>query len=104
MAAHVLVVATATATSDDLMAALQERVARGPVDFLLLDARKEDYLDYLKAVEPRLVKGALIIADNTGIYRREVKPYLAHVRGGAPYTSREYDFGFDCMEVSVHRG
>ena len=42
--------------------------------------KKEDYLDYLKAVEPRLVKGALIIADNTGIYRRDVKPYLAHVR------------------------
>mgnify|MGYP003694482683 FL=1 len=77
---------------------------RGPVDFLLLDARKEDYLDYLKAVEPRLVKGALIIADNTGIYRRDVKPYLAHVRGGASYTSREYDFGFDCMEVSVFKG
>ena len=77
---------------------------RGPVDFLLLDAKKEDYLDYLKAVEPRLVKGALIIADNTGIYRRDVKPYLSHVRGGAPYTSREYDFGFDCMEVSVFTG
>jgi predicted O-methyltransferase YrrM len=77
---------------------------RGPVDLMLLDAEKEDYLDYLKAVEPRFVKGALIIADNTGIYRREVKPYLSHVRGGAPYTSREYDFGFDCMEVSVFKG
>ena len=77
---------------------------RGPVDFMLLDAQKEDYLDYLKAVEPRLVKGALIIADNTGIYRRDVKPYLAHVRADAPYTSREYDFGFDCMEVSVFKG
>ena len=77
---------------------------RGPVDFMLLDAEKEDYLDYLKAVEPRLVKGALIVADNTGIYRRDVKPYIAYVRGGAPYTSREYDFGFDCMEVSVFTG
>jgi len=77
---------------------------RGPVDFMLLDANKEDYLDYLKAVEPRLVKGALIVADNTGIYRRDVKPYLSHVRGGPPYTSREYDFGDDCMEVSVYRG
>ena len=77
---------------------------RGPVDFMLLDAKKEDYLDYLKAVEPRLVKGALIIADNTGVFRRDVKPYLSHVRGGTPYTSREYDFGFDCMEVSVYRG
>jgi predicted O-methyltransferase YrrM len=77
---------------------------RGSVDFMLLDANKEDYLDYLKAVEPRLIKGALIISDNTGIFRRDVKPYLSHVRGGAPYTSREYDFGFDCMEVSVYRG
>jgi hypothetical protein len=33
-----------------------------------------------------------------------VKPYLAHVRGGVPYSSREYDFGFDCMEVSVFKG
>src|SRR5215475_7224549 len=77
---------------------------RGPVDFMLLDAEKEDYLDYLKSVEPRLVKGALIIADNTGIYRRDVKPYLDHVRENGHYTSREYDFGFDCMEVSVYQG
>ena len=77
---------------------------RGPVDLMLLDAQKEDYLDYLKAVESRLVRGALIIADNTGIYRRDVKPYLSHVRGGPPYTSREYDFGFDCMEVSMFKG
>lgn len=38
MAAHVLVVATVTAASDDLLAALQERVRRStvPTDFLLL--------------------------------------------------------------------
>ena len=77
---------------------------RGPVDFMLLDAKKEDYLDYLKAVEPRLVKNALIVADNTGIYRRDVKPYLDHVRHNGHYSSREYDFGFDCMEVSVFQG
>ena len=77
---------------------------RGPVDFLLIDANKEDYLDYLRAVELRLVKGALVVADNTGIYRRDVKPYLDHVRAGGRYESREHDFGFDCMEVSVYRG
>jgi caffeoyl-CoA O-methyltransferase len=76
---------------------------RGPVDFVLIDADKEDYLDYLRAVEPRLTSGALIVADNTGIFRREVKPYLAHVRADG-YTSREYDFGFDAMEVSVFDG
>jgi predicted O-methyltransferase YrrM len=77
---------------------------RGPVDFFLIDAKKEDYLDYLRAVEPRLVKGALIVADNTGMFRRDVKAYLDHVRAGGRYQSREHDFGFDCMEVSVFRG
>jgi caffeoyl-CoA O-methyltransferase len=77
---------------------------RGPVDFLLLDAKKDDYLDYLRGVEPRLVAGALVVADNTGVFRRAVKPYLDHVRQGGRYASREHDFGFDCMEVSVFRG
>lgn len=77
---------------------------RGRVDFLLIDARKEDYLDYLRAVERRLVTGALIVADNTGIFRRDVKSYLEHVRGGGRYDSRGYDFGFDCLEASVQRG
>ena len=38
MAAHVLVVATVTATSDDLLEALRERARRGsvPVDFTLV--------------------------------------------------------------------
>jgi predicted O-methyltransferase YrrM len=76
---------------------------RGSVDFLLLDAKKDDYLDYLRAVEPRLVKGALVVADNTGVFRRDVKPYLDYVREGGRYQSREHDFGFDCMEVSVLR-
>ena len=77
---------------------------RGPVDFLLIDAAKEDYLDYLRAVESRLTKGALIVADNTGMYRRDVKPYLDHVRNDPRYTSQEHDFDFDCMEVSLFRG
>jgi caffeoyl-CoA O-methyltransferase len=76
---------------------------RGPVDFVFIDAKKEDYLDYLRAVEPRLVKGALVVADNTGMFRRDVKPYLDHVRT-PPWQSREYDFGFDCMEASLYGG
>ena len=76
---------------------------RGPVDFVFIDAEKDEYLRYLRAVEPRLTTGALVVADNTGISRREVRPYLAHVRGAA-YESREHDFGFDCMEVSVYHG
>jgi predicted O-methyltransferase YrrM len=74
----------------------------GRFDFVLIDARKEDYLDYLRQVEPKLVAGAIVVADNTGVFRREVAPYLAYVRDpGGPWQSREHDFGGDCMEVSV---
>ncbi len=76
----------------------------GRFDFVLIDATKEDYLDYLRQLEPKLKSGAVIVADNTGIYRRDVMPYLEYVRNsGSRYVSREYDFGDDAMEVSVLR-
>jgi predicted O-methyltransferase YrrM len=74
----------------------------GRFDFVLIDARKEDYLDYLRQLEPKLVAGAVVVADNTGVFRREVTPYLDYVRHpGGPWHSREYDVGDDAMEVSV---
>jgi predicted O-methyltransferase YrrM len=76
----------------------------GRYDFVLIDAAKDDYLDYLRQLEPKLADGAVIVADNTGVYRREVAPYLEHVRGDARYTSRAYAVEDDAMEVSVfHR-
>jgi len=76
----------------------------GRFDFVLIDAVKEDYLDYLRQLEPKLAAGAVIVADNTGVYRRDVKPYLDYVRDpGGRYTSREYEFGDDAMEISVLR-
>jgi predicted O-methyltransferase YrrM len=77
----------------------------GRFDFVLIDAEKDDYLDYLKQLEPKLRPGAVIVADNTKVYRRDVAPYLEHVRAaGGPYASREHDFGDDAMEVSIFRG
>ena len=74
----------------------------GRFDFVLIDATKQDYLDYLRQLEPKLKPGAVIVADNTGIYRRDVMPYLEYVRNaGGRYTSREYEFGDDAMEVSI---
>src|SRR3989442_1665083 len=52
----------------------------GRFDFVLIDAAKEDYLDYLRQLEPKLVPGALVVADNTGIFRRDVTAYIEHVR------------------------
>jgi predicted O-methyltransferase YrrM len=75
----------------------------GRFDFVLIDAVKEDYLDYLRQLEPKLVAGAVVVADNTGIFRRDVAPYLEYVRAGGRYDSREHDFGDDAMEVSVLR-
>ncbi|HEV8471253.1 MAG TPA: class I SAM-dependent methyltransferase [Methylomirabilota bacterium] len=75
----------------------------GRFDLVFIDAAKEDYLDYLRQLQPKLVAGAVVIADNTGIYRKVVAPYLEYVRGSAEYASREYEFGDDAMEVSVFR-
>jgi predicted O-methyltransferase YrrM len=77
----------------------------GRFDFALIDADKNDYLDYLRQLEPKLSAGAVVVADNTGYFRREVAPYLARVRAGERYaSSREYAFGDDAMEVSIVRG
>jgi predicted O-methyltransferase YrrM len=77
---------------------------RGRYDFVLLDAEKRDYLRYLRQLEPRLNRGAIIVADNTGIYRSAVRPYLEYVRTpNGRYESREYPFGEDAMEVSMLR-
>jgi len=75
----------------------------GRFDFVFIDAAKEDYFDYLRSLEPKLVAGAVVVADNTGVFRKDVTPYLDHVRHSPDYTSREYEFGDDAMEVSLYR-
>lgn len=76
---------------------------KGPYDFMFIDAAKEEYLDYIKAAEPKLAKNAVVVADNVGIFRKEVGPYLDHVRKDGGYTSETHDFGSDAVEVSQRR-
>jgi predicted O-methyltransferase YrrM len=74
----------------------------GRFDLVLIDAAKDEYLDYLHQLEPKLKPGAVVVADNTGVARKEVAPYLEYVRNSAGrYRSRQHDFGDDAMEVSV---
>lgn len=73
-------------------------------DFALIDAAKEEYLEYLRALEPRLARDALVVADNTKVFRSRLKDYLAHVRRSGRYESREQGFGKDAMEVSRFMG
>jgi predicted O-methyltransferase YrrM len=76
----------------------------GPFDFMFIDAAKKDYLAYLKAAEPNLTKNAVVVADNVGMFRKEVTPYLDHVKKGGGYTSETHDFGTDAVEVSRRKG
>jgi predicted O-methyltransferase YrrM len=89
-------VSVRTGDARRLIPALRERF-----DFALIDAAKTEYLEYLRRLEPKLRPGAMVVADNTGIFRRELGPYLRYVRGGGRYRSREYVAGGDAMEVSV---
>lgn len=47
-------------------------------DFVFIDARKREYIKYIKLV--RLNKNALIVADNAISHKEKVKDYLAYVR------------------------
>jgi predicted O-methyltransferase YrrM len=56
------------------------RVLDGPVDFFLNDGFPRFALDVLRLVAPRLREGAIVLADNVGLFRAEHTDYLAFVR------------------------
>lgn len=81
------------------------------IDFLFLDAKPSEYLDYLLAAEPLLNPGAVIVADNAGIFSKSLTEYLNYVRGSGRYESEyiestlEYrDDVQDGLEVSTYKG
>ena len=45
-------------------------------DFVFIDAWKEEYLDYLRAVEPKLKPRAIIVADNVIQFADETRDFL----------------------------
>ncbi len=72
-------------------------------DFVFIDAVKEEYLTYLQLMEQHglLAEKCVIVADNTKMFKDAMLDYLEYVR--EHYDSSEQDFGFDAMEVSVHK-
>jgi predicted O-methyltransferase YrrM len=54
-----------------------------PVGFILLDGWKDLYLPVLRLLEPRLVAGALVVADDTISMAAEMRDYLTYVRDPA---------------------
>ena len=57
-------------------------------NFVLIDAEKTEYMDYLQLAEDKLRKGTVIVADNAGIFAKQMANYLDYVRISRKYSSR----------------
>jgi predicted O-methyltransferase YrrM len=74
---------------------------QGTFDFAFIDAEKNEYFDYLKLAEPRLRRGAVVFADNAGIFADQMSGYLDYVRNSGCYRSRYIQVGDDGVEIST---
>jgi predicted O-methyltransferase YrrM len=75
--------ATVTVVEGDALRVLP--ALEGEFDFVFIDALKRDYLKYLKAIEPRLKPGAVVVADNVIRSAGEMADYLKYVETGPAY-------------------
>jgi predicted O-methyltransferase YrrM len=71
---------------------------RGKFDLLFIDATKEEYLSYLKRAEKYLGKGAVVIADNVGIYENQMLDFLEYVRNQGRYRSQTIETKLEFTE------
>jgi predicted O-methyltransferase YrrM len=74
---------------------------KGCFDFVFIDAEKTEYLDYLRLAEDKLHEGTVIVADNAGIFAKQMKDYLDYVRTSEKYSSKYVPVGVDGLEISV---
>ena len=74
---------TVTCMEGDALKTLPQ--LEGEFDFAFLDARKEDYLKYLKLLEPKLKPGAVIVADNVIRSADEMKDFLDYIQNSPSY-------------------
>ncbi|MDX1814006.1 MAG: class I SAM-dependent methyltransferase [Candidatus Bathyarchaeia archaeon] len=70
-------------------------------DFVFIDAMKNEYKDYLRLVENKLCEGAMIVADNAGIFAKQMTDYLEYVRRSGKYNSKYVPVGNDGLEITV---
>ena len=77
-------------------------------DMVFLDGTKEEYFKYLKLVEKNLEKGAVVVADNVGVFEISMRDYIEYVRNSGRYNSRtletELEFNSntkDAIEISI---
>lgn len=57
------------------------------IDFVFIDALKRDYLKYFQALEPKLVAGATVVADNVIVSARQMADFLSYMKDSPKYDS-----------------
>jgi predicted O-methyltransferase YrrM len=73
----------------------------GQFDFAFIDAKKNEYFQYLKLVEDKLQKGSVVFADNAGVFANQMGDYLDYVRNSGKYRSCYFQVGGDGVEISI---
>ncbi|HZN95331.1 MAG TPA: class I SAM-dependent methyltransferase [Myxococcales bacterium] len=75
-----------------------------PVDLLLLDGWKDLYLPILHLIQPKLRRGALVLADNIFTFKTGLRPYVEHMQaGGSGFRSATLHIS-DGFEMSLYVG
>ncbi len=74
-----------TAVEGDALAVLPK--LEGQFDFVYLDAVKSDYLKYFQALEPKLVPGAVIVADNVIRSAKSMPDFFEFINSSPKYIS-----------------
>jgi predicted O-methyltransferase YrrM len=74
---------TVTCIEGDALKTLAQ--LEGTFDFVFIDARKQDYLRYLKLIEPKLLPGAVIVGDNVIRSARAMKDFLDYIQNSPNY-------------------
>lgn len=95
---------TVTCVEGDALKTIPE--LQGTFDFVLIDAKKEDYLKYLQAIEPKLAPDAVVVADNVIQSADKMKDYLEYVQKSGAYETvvvRASDEKKDGMAISVRQ-
>jgi caffeoyl-CoA O-methyltransferase len=75
----------------------------GEFDFVFIDAVKKDYFKYFKIIEPKLLPGAVVVADNVIQSAEAMKEYLDYVQSSTEYDTviiRASDEKQDGMAIS----
>lgn len=67
------------------------RKYRSKIDMLFLDADKENYLTYFRALSRCFRKGTLVVADNAGNYGHLMKEYLEYLNSSRKATNHFLD-------------